>query len=61
MAKCPIHKRDLICPKCMGAKGGKRTGAVHGDKLGIWAARGRRARRRNARQSKKAAGSPAAS
>lgn len=26
MARCKIHKRPLICPSCVGAKGGKKGG-----------------------------------
>ena len=58
MPNCKIHPdRKLVCLACLGAKGGKRTAKVHGDKVGEWAERGRRARRRN----KKAAEDPAAS
>ena len=39
MAKCPIHKRKMICPACIGAKGGRKRSA-----------RKTRAVRRNARK-----------
>jgi len=43
MANCKIHTdTKLVCPKCQGAKGGKKRTEKHGHKLSEWGAMGGR-------------------
>lgn len=52
-ATCKEHPGTvLVCMKCMGAKGGKRTAVKHPEKVGVWAAKGRRANQKRLKQQK---------
>ena len=43
---CELHpETELVCLKCVQAKGGKTTAERHGDKLGRWGAMGGRPRK----------------
>jgi formate hydrogenlyase transcriptional activator len=45
-ARCPTHATSrLVCPRCIGAAGGKTTVAKHRDALSIWGKKGGRSRR----------------
>jgi hypothetical protein len=38
---CPIHPLTrMICPRCIGARGGKKTNKLHAEKLSKWGKRG---------------------
>jgi hypothetical protein len=42
-AVCKLHPdNELVCLKCMTAKGGRTTAEKHGDKLSEWGRRGGR-------------------
>lgn len=44
--RCPVHPTGkLMCPKCIGAAGGKTTVAKHRDALSTWGKKGGRGRR----------------
>jgi hypothetical protein len=44
-AHCPIHKdTELICPRCIGSRGGKTTTKKHRRKLSGWGKSGGRPR-----------------
>jgi formate hydrogenlyase transcriptional activator len=45
-ARCPKHSGSrLVCPRCIGAAGGKMTVAKHHDALSLWGKKGGRGRR----------------
>lgn len=46
--KCTIHDRELICPSCVGAKGGKRTARKHAGKQEGWGKQGGRGKKKAA-------------
>jgi GAF domain-containing protein len=44
--QCPTHvKTRLVCPRCIGAAGGKKTVTKHRDALSIWGKKGGRGRK----------------
>jgi formate hydrogenlyase transcriptional activator len=46
MLRCPIHTQTkLVCPRCIGASGGKTTASKHREDLSIWGRKGGRGRR----------------
>jgi transcriptional regulator with GAF, ATPase, and Fis domain len=46
LPRCPAHASSkLVCPKCIGAAGGKTTAAKHRDALSMWGKKGGRGRR----------------
>lgn len=45
-ARCPRHSTArLVCPRCIGAAGGKTTATKHHDALSLWGKKGGRGRR----------------
>jgi len=47
MLRCPTHTNTkLICPRCIGARGGKTTVAKHREDLSNWGKRGGRGRKK---------------
>jgi hypothetical protein len=45
IARCPVHKEtELICPRCIGSRGGKTTAKKHRKQLSRWGKSGGRPR-----------------
>lgn len=42
--ECPVHACALVCPRCIGAKGGKTTVRRHRANLPKWGRKGGRAK-----------------
>lgn len=44
-AKCDVHGTiHVCCPKCIGARGGKKTQRLHGDEASQWGKAGAKKR-----------------
>jgi hypothetical protein len=47
IAYCPKHpKTRMVCPKCLGGKGGKATHAKHHEEQAAWGRKGGRPRKK---------------
>jgi hypothetical protein len=43
---CPKHSVKMVCPKCIGSSGGRRTTTKHRDRLSSWGKMGGRGKRK---------------